>query len=64
MRTIQQQLREKGLSDGPERIIEKPNAKTSNKPKEQLMSWELVELMGSNRDTFRRDKDGTIRRNR
>jgi len=63
VRIIQQQLKEKGLSDGPERIVEKTNAKTSNKPKEQLTSWELAELMGSNRDTFRRAKGGAIRRN-
>lgn len=62
MRTIQQQLIEKGLSNSRERVGEKPNAKTSNKPKEQLSQWELAELMGSNRDTFRRVKGGAIRR--
>lgn len=64
MRTLQQQLREKGLSEGPERIVEKASANTSKKSIEQLTSWELAELMGSNRDTFRRAKGGAIRRNR
>lgn len=64
MRMMQEQLLAKGPLDGPERIVEKPNAKTSNKPKKQLSQWELAELMGSNRDTFRRAKGGAFRRNR
>lgn len=64
MRTIQQQLKEKGLSEGAGTTESFPNTKTSTKPKERLTSWELAELMGSNRDTFRRVKGGAIRRNR
>lgn len=62
MRTIQQQLLEKGLTDSLEQPARNSNIKTSERPKERLSSWELAELMGSNRDTFRRAKGGAIRR--
>ena len=63
MRTIQQQLKEKGLSEGRGTTEAFPNTKASAKPKERLTLWEFAELMGSNRDTFRRVKGGAIRRN-
>ncbi|MGI2329667.1 hypothetical protein [Planococcus sp. YIM B11945] len=64
MRTMQQQLIEKGLSEA--RMQEKDNqkAQTRKHPKERLSAWEWAEIMGSNRDTFRRVKGGAIRRNR
>lgn len=64
LRTLQQQLREKGLTDGAEPVVEKSNVKTSIKSKEWLSPQDLADLMGSNRDTFRRAKGGAIRRNR
>lgn len=64
MRTLQQQLREKGFSSASERIVAKSNAETSKKSKEWLSPQDLAELMGSNRDTFRRVKGGAIRRHR
>ena len=48
MRTIKQQLKEKGLSEGAGTTEAFPKTKTSTKPKERLTSWELAELMGSN----------------
>lgn len=62
MRTIQQQLIEKGLTDGSECTNGIPNAKASKKTKERLSSRDIAELMGSNRDTFKRAKGGAIRR--
>lgn len=64
MRTIQDQLREKGLS-ATRRETEAPaNTNISKKSKERLSDREWAEIMGSNRDTFRRAKGGAIRRNR
>lgn len=63
MRTMQQQLIEKGLTDARIQEKEKMNAETSQRPTEQLSDWEWAEIMGSNRDTFRRVKGGAIRRN-
>lgn len=64
MRTIQEQLREKGLSDSREATGVDSNAKALPKVKETLSKREWAEIMGSNRDTFRRTRGGAIRRNR
>ena len=63
MRTIQQQLTEKGLSDVPERIVEKSNAKTNTQIKETFSRKEWEELMGLNRPTYQK-QGGTVRRKR
>lgn len=64
MRTLQEQLTEKGLSEAHTQEKDNLNTQTSKRPKERLSAWELAELMGSNQDTFRRVKGGAIRRNR
>lgn len=64
MRTIQQQLRNKGLSDSPGTTETIPNAKTLPKVKEKLSPREWAEIMGSNQQTYRRSRGGAIRRNR
>lgn len=63
MRTIQDQLREKGLSASLANTGTSANTSTKKKSEEQLTDREWVEIMGSNRDTFRRAKGGAIRRN-
>lgn len=62
MRTLQQELIDKQLSDG--RIQEKQaeKVKVSKTSERRLSDWELAELMGTNRDTFRRVRGGAIRR--
>jgi response regulator of citrate/malate metabolism len=57
MRTIQAELIEKGLKQADTQEINKE----SKNPKERLSEQELKELMGSNRDTFKRHR-GAIRR--
>jgi|GEM_PF-6939466 len=64
MRTIQDQLRKKELSASLGNTGTPANTNTSKKSKEQLTNQEWAEIMGSNRDTFRRAKGGAIRRNR
>ncbi|KAA0956648.1 hypothetical protein FQ085_11685 [Planococcus sp. ANT_H30] len=64
MRTIQEQLIEKGLTDSLRATKEILNTKTLPKLKETLSKREWAEIMGSNRDTFRRAKGGAVRRNR
>lgn len=63
MRTMQQQLKEKGLSDGPGRIEQKPNANTNGQIKETFSRKEWEELMGLNRPTYQK-QGGTVRRKR
>lgn len=63
MRTIQQQLKEKGLSDGTKHIAEKTDAITSRQIKETFSRKEWEELMGLNRPTYQK-QGGTIRRKR
>lgn len=62
MRTIQNQLIEKGLSNGSKDLKKPSTAK--KRPVEKLSEREWAEIMGSNRDTFKRAKGGAIRRNR
>lgn len=62
MRTIQQQLTEKGLSDNAE--LKEKNERQFQKFKESLTDIDWADLMGSNKQTYRRAKGGAIRRNR
>lgn len=62
MRTLQQELIDKKLSDSRIQEKEKTPTQVSKMPKEQLSAWELADLMGTNRDTFRRVRGGAIRR--
>lgn len=64
MKTIQEQLIEKGLTDSLRASKDISDTKTLPKPKESLSKREWAEIMGSNRDTFRRTRGGAIRRNR
>lgn len=58
MRTLQEQLQDKGLA----KEAEPPKERA--KPKERFSDRDLAELMGSTQATFRRGKGGAIRRNR
>lgn len=62
MRTMQDQLIEKGLSNGAKQSEKTETSK--NQQTEKLSDREWKEIMGSNRDTFKRAKGGAIRRNR
>lgn len=64
MRTLQEQLREKGLSDARRQEEAPANTQTSKRPKETLTDKEWAEIMGANHQTYRRGKGGAIRRNR
>ncbi|AQU79736.1 hypothetical protein [Planococcus faecalis] len=64
MRTIQEQLIQKGFTDSREATGASPNTKTLPKPKESLSKREWAEIMGSNQQTYRRSRGGAIRRNR
>lgn len=61
MRTLQEQLTEKGLAQPVKREIEKKDTRTSKKRNERLSEWELAELMGTNRPTYGRKKGGAYR---
>ena len=61
MKSIQEQLIEKGLVQPVKREIEQKDTRTSKKRNEQLSERELAELMGTNRDTFKRHR-GSVRR--
>jgi predicted transglutaminase-like cysteine proteinase len=61
MKTIQSELAKKGFADVLKQEVEKENSKTSKLQKERLSDQELRELMGTNRDTFKRHR-GAIRR--
>lgn len=62
MRIMQQQLKEKGISDKPEQ--KEKNERQFQKFKESLSDIDWADLMGSNQQTYRRAKGGAIRRNR
>ena len=63
MRTIQQGLKEKGLSEGAGTTEAFPNTKTSFKSNEHLSRKESEELIGLNRPTYQK-QGGTVRRKR
>ena len=62
MRTIQQQLKEKGLSNKSE--LKGKNKPNVQKFKESLTDNDWADLMCTNQQTYRRAKGGVIRRNR
>ncbi|PIC66754.1 hypothetical protein CSV71_08040 [Sporosarcina sp. P21c] len=62
MKSIQEQLIEKGLVQPVKQEIEQKDTRTSKKHNERLSEWELAELMGTNRQTYRRGPGGAIRR--
>ncbi|WP_252503261.1 hypothetical protein [Sporosarcina sp. Marseille-Q4943] len=61
MRTLQDQLIEKGLSQPAGREKAQKSIKTKGKRKERLTDRELAELMGTNRPTYGRKKGGAYR---
>ncbi|WP_432358816.1 hypothetical protein [Sporosarcina sp. UB5] len=61
MRTLQDQLIEKGLSRQRTGEIDRKNTRTRVKQSEQLTDRDLRELMGVNRDIYTR-RGGAIRR--
>ena len=63
MRTLQEQLTEKGLSDARIQEIEKPNTNMGKRQKETLSRKEWEEIMGVNRETYQK-QGGTYRRKR
>lgn len=62
MRTMQQQFREKGLTDS----LETPETflvnKTSKHPKERLSRKEWEEIMGMNRETYQKQGGAYLRK--
>lgn len=62
MRTMRDQLLEKGLSNGS-KDFERPKIPIKLQS-EKLSDREWAEIMGSNRNTFKRAKGGAIRRKR
>jgi len=61
MRTLQEQLIEKGLSRPRAGEIERKNTRARGKQSELLSERELQELMGVNRPTYGRKKGGAFR---
>ncbi|MFJ8064888.1 hypothetical protein ACIQYS_09665 [Psychrobacillus sp. NPDC096426] len=63
MGTLQTELIEKGLKQANMGKLVNPNTKTSKKRKETLSRREIEDLMGCNRQTYRR-VGGAIRNKR
>lgn len=61
MRTLQDQLIEKGLSKVAGREIDQESTKIRDKREEQLTDRDLAYLMGTNRPTYGRKKGGAFR---
>lgn len=61
MKTLQDQLIEKGLSRPRTREIDQKNTRTREERSEQLTSREWAEIMGTNRPTYGRKKGGAFR---
>ncbi|MBB4824138.1 hypothetical protein HNO89_001358 [Sporosarcina luteola] len=61
MRTLQNQLIEKGLSQPAGQAGRKQRTKTSGGQEEQFTPREWAELMGTNRPTYGRKKGGAFR---
>lgn len=62
MRTVQGELINKGLSQPRECKLERKSIRTRDKQSERLTDRELADLMGTNRDTYRRGPGGAFRR--
>ena len=63
MRTMQEQLIEKRLSERREDILEQENIKARKKINEELSRKDWEDLMGMNRPTYQKS-GGTYRRKR
>ncbi|MEK4085625.1 hypothetical protein [Psychrobacillus sp. FSL K6-1415] len=63
MRTIQSEVIEKGLKQVDREGLRNGHTNTSNKKKETLTRKEIEELMGCNRQTYRR-VGGAVRNKR
>ena len=61
MKSLQEQLIEKGLVQPVKREIEKKNTRTSKKRNERLSERDLRDLMGSNMPTYGRARGGAYR---
>lgn len=61
MRTLRDQLIEKGLSRPRAGEIDRKNTRTRDKREERMTDRELRELMGVNRPTYGRKKGGAFR---
>ncbi|GKV55987.1 hypothetical protein NCCP2222_19340 [Sporosarcina sp. NCCP-2222] len=61
MRTLQDQLIEKGLSQPAGQVKVSRSTKTRGKPEEQFTPREWAELMGTKRPTYGRAKGGALR---
>lgn len=61
MRTLQDQLKEKGLFKGQDTEVKLINGKFWRRKPEKLSDRDLRELMGTNRPTYGRKKGGAIR---
>ncbi|MDI2588062.1 hypothetical protein OR571_13290 [Psychrobacillus sp. NEAU-3TGS] len=62
MRTLQTELIEKGVKQATRGELVNPSIKTSYKRKEMLTRREIEELMGCNRDTYKRVRGAVKRR--
>ena len=62
MRTLQDQLIEKGLTRPLTGEVERKSTKVKVKREKQLTDRELADLMGVNRDRFKRGPGGAFRR--
>lgn len=62
MKTLQQELIDKKLSDASIQEKQVERVKVNKSSRSQLSAWELAELMGTNRDTYKRVRGGAIRR--
>lgn len=62
MRTIQNQLKEKGLTVSLSGTEASPSVKESDKPKEKLSRKEWEEIMGVNRETYQKQGGAYQRR--
>lgn len=63
MRTLQDQLKEKGYFKGQKTEVKLKNSEDWRRKPEKLSDRELKELMGINRPTYGRKKGGAIRQN-
>lgn len=61
MRTLQEQLTEKGLAQPVKREVARKDTRARKKRNERLSERDLRDLMGSSRPTYGRKKGGAIR---
>ncbi|MBE1554785.1 hypothetical protein [Sporosarcina limicola] len=61
MRTLQSELIRNGLLQACSSVVDQKST-MKGRPKEQLSRWEIEDLMGVRRDTYRRGPGGAFRR--